>query len=123
MNNKLDLIKKTRDSLEKLYLAYDGNIGGGDLIIITELEGILYKGKQLSFDQNIISFKNNEGFLNIDGLSENDKTPHKSWIRLSKTKEEVKFCDLEEDSQEHLWLSELIQNINSLINSSNTKKL
>lgn len=123
MNNKLDLIKKTRDSLESLYLAYDGDIGGGDLIIITELEGCLYKGKQLSFDQNVINFKNNEGFLNIDGLAENDKTLYKSWIRLRKTKEEVKFCDLEENSQEHLWLSELIQNINSLINSSNTKKL
>ena len=104
-------------------MAYDGNIGGGNLIIITELEGVLYKGKQLSFDQNVINFKNNEGFLNIDGIAENDKTSYKSWIRLSKTKEEVKFCDLEEDSQEHLWLSELIQNINSLINSSNTKKL
>ena len=48
MNNKLDLVRKIRESLESLYSLYDGNIGGGDLIIVDELDGILYKGKNIT---------------------------------------------------------------------------
>lgn len=122
MNNKLDLVRKTRESLECLYSLYDGNIGGGDLIIIDELDGILYKGKKYHFDQDLISFKNQEGFIKINGNPEDDKTLYESSITLSKT-EEVSFNNLEENSEEYLYLSELDKNINNLVSKENIKKL
>lgn len=123
MNNNLDLVRKIRESLESLYSLYDGNIGGGDLIIVDELDGILYKGKKLHFDQALISFKNKEGLIKINGYAEDDKTLYGSSVKLSKTEKEVSFYNLEENSEEYLLLLELYKNINNVINPKNTKKL
>lgn len=41
----LDLAKKIRISLEKLYTLYGGDIGGGELIMLDESDTFLYKGQ------------------------------------------------------------------------------
>lgn len=122
MSNKLELVKKTRYSLESLYLLYDGNKGGGDLIVVDELNGILYKGKDFHFDQELIYFENDDGIIKIDGYAEDERPLYTSGIILSKSNEEVSFYNLEKDSEEYLFLSEFNTNVNNMINLEHSKR-
>ena len=123
MNRNLDLARKTRELLENLYTIYGGAASGGDLLMIDELDGTLYKGKDLHYNQSLICFKNEEIVVKINGSIENENLANQSSVKLSKTEEEVSFYNLEENSEEYLLLLELDKNINNVINPKNTKEL
>lgn len=123
MNSNLDLARKTRELLENLYTLYDGAASGGDLIIIDELDGTLYKGKNLHYGQSLICFKNEEIFVKIDGFKENENLANQSSVKLSNKDEEVSFDKIEDNSAEYLSVSELNKSISNLLTTENIKNL
>lgn len=120
MNNNLEQLKDTRKVLEELYSLYTTE--EGELIGIEELNAMIYKGKKLHADQDQIWIKKEEGIIKISGEDENKRSLYLSFIRLFNPEKEVRFCDLQSDSEEQIFLEETKASINDLISSKNTKK-
>lgn len=123
MNRNLDLARKTRELLEDLYTIYGGAASGGDLLMIDELDGTLYKGKDLHYNQSLICFKNEEIVVKINGSIENEKLANQSSVKLSNKDEEVMLDNMEENSAECLSISELNKSISNLLTAEDIKKL
>lgn len=120
MNNNLEQLKDTRKVLEELYSLYTTE--EGELIGIEELNAMIYKGKKLHADQDQIWIKKEEGIIKISGEDENKRSLYLSFIRLFNPDKEVRFYDLQSDSEEQRFLEETKASINDLISSKNTKK-
>lgn len=100
-----NLLSDLRQSLIELYDKYDDSKRKGTLIFIEELNGYLRVGIDLNFDQNEISFMNLENsFVRIPSNDIKSAT-----VRL-KDGEQIRFIDVEIDSSEYYFLTELQQN-------------
>lgn len=119
----LDLAKKTRISLEKLYTLYGGDVGGGELIMLDESDTFLYKGQAHHYDQTLILFHNHEITIKINGFSESEKLAHNSIIKINDTEDEIRFNDIYEGSEEYSFILRLNESIDDMLTSQNVKKL
>ncbi len=141
MEDNLELLRKVRESLEMLYAIYydeeaiDENLEmlytsyyeskaePENIVKIDELSCQVYKGKISVFDRGDISFQNDECFILINGYPGNIKTIYLSSIKLAKNENKVKFMFLDENSEERLYLLNLIDNIDKAIFPKMKKKL
>ena len=100
---KKELLHNLRESLTNLYDDYTKGNRNGTAIFVDELNGFLRMGKELDFDQSQISFMNiSNSFIK---LSNNIKS---STVRFE-NKEEISLRDIEEDSPEYVFLTEILK--------------
>ena len=111
-----NLLTDLKQSLIDLYDKYNDSRRNGTLIFIEELNGYLRVGIDLDFDQNEISFMNLENsFVRIPSNDIKSAT-----VRL-KDGEQIRFIDVEIDSSEYYFLTELQQNAKKVSQNKRTK--
>ncbi len=106
INSKQDLLNELRESFITLYDKYNNGNRNGALIFIEELDGYLRIGIELNFDQSQISFMNSDYSL-IDIHSNNINSTN---VRFMDGKIRS-LKDIEEDSPEYYFLTEMLEKI------------
>lgn len=121
----LELLKKTRESLEMLYATNEEKLNDENIVKVDELSCQIYKGKVSGIDRSDITFQNDECSIVIEADDRDIFTDYLSKIELNRNKNMVRFGFLNENEclDERLYLLNLIDNIDKTIFPKMQKKL